>query len=141
MKDAAKGLGVYMGASLKEPDLESDSFYAGFAPKHFDLTTPGNACKMVTIAKKGINKSDWDYTECLDFTAYAKKNGMAMRGHNLIWASTGNRNPGWVYNITNTTELENFMIEYITTTIQTIGDYPFAWDAINEAVGDHVVDN
>ena len=92
---------------------------------------------MVTIAKKGINKSDWDYSECLAFRDYAKKNGMAMRGHNLVWASTDNRNPKWVNEMTNYTALENFMIEYVTTTVQTIGDYPFAWDAINEAVSDN----
>ena len=61
---------------------------------------------------------------------------MAMRGHNLVWASTDNRNPKWVNTMTDYTALEAFMIKYVTTTVKTVGDYPFAWDAINEAISD-----
>jgi GH35 family endo-1,4-beta-xylanase len=38
--------------------------------------------------------------------------------------------------MTNFTELEEYMIEYVTNTVKTVGEYPFAWDAINEAVSD-----
>jgi len=59
-----------------------------------------------------------------------------MRGHNLVWASTDNRNPHWVNTMTNFTALEEFMIAYVTHTVKTVGEYPFAWDAINEAISD-----
>jgi GH35 family endo-1,4-beta-xylanase len=62
---------------------------------------------------------------------------MAMRGHNLVWASTDTRNPPWVNTMTNFTQLEEFMLAYVTHTVETIGEYPFAWDAINEAISDH----
>ena len=64
LRVASKGLGVYMGTSLKAPDLVKDSYYAKFAPVHYDLATPENCCKMVSIARKGINKSDWNYSTC-----------------------------------------------------------------------------
>jgi endo-1,4-beta-xylanase len=136
LKDAAKGLGLYMGASLKEPNLEKDAYYAHVAPLDYDLTTPGNACKMTTIARAGIEEKVWNYSECTKFVEFAKKNKLAMRAHNLVWASVDSRNPAWVNAETNFTQLEDFMIEYVTKTVQTVGDYPFAWDAVNEAIDD-----
>ena len=28
-------------------------------------------------------------------------------------------------------------MEYITKTVKTVGDYPYAWDAVNEAISDN----
>ena len=57
----------------------------------------------------------------------------------MIWASMNGvncHNPDFITNEKNATKLEEFMGEYITKTVQAVGDYPIAWDVINEAVSD-----
>ena len=59
-----------------------------------------------------------------------------MRAHNLIWAAPGTHNPQFVIDETDEDKLEDFMLDYINKTITAIGDYPFNWDVVNEAVSD-----
>jgi len=67
---------------------------------------------------------------------FAKNNSQAFRAHNLIWASPGTHNPDFVINQKNEKKQEEFMVDYITKTVKAIGDYPYAWDVVNEAVND-----
>jgi endo-1,4-beta-xylanase len=60
-----------------------------------------------------------------------------MRGHTLIWAALGSHNPDFVLNETDADVLEDFMLDYINKTITAVGDYPFNWDVVNEAVSDN----
>jgi endo-1,4-beta-xylanase len=61
---------------------------------------------------------------------------MAMRAHNLIWGSPGTHNPVFIRNEKNADVLEKYMTKYITETVKAIGDYPIAWDVVNEAIDD-----
>jgi len=57
-----------------------------------------------------------------------------MRAHNLIWGSPGPHNPPFVIAEKDPAVLEKYMIDYINETVKAIGDYPLAWDVINEAI-------
>jgi len=56
----------------------------------------------------------------------------------LIWGAPSTpanpHVPAFVTNETNATKLEEFMVEYINQTMAAVGDYPIAWDVVNEAV-------
>ena len=52
----------------------------------------------------------------------------------MIWAAPGIHNPGFIDAETNSTILEEFMISYINQTVKAMGDYPFVWDVVNEAI-------
>jgi len=58
----------------------------------------------------------------------------------LIWAApytdAHKHNPTFIHDEKNATKLEEFMGEYITKTMHAIGDYPYAWDVVNEAIAD-----
>ena len=110
--------------------MKMDGAYAKLGAKEFSLTTEENACKMNGIAKSFTNL---DPTNCLYTAKYAENNGMAMRGHTLVWGAPKYHNPDFINNEKNATKLENFMNEYIET-VMTKVTYPFAWDVINEAV-------
>lgn len=79
---------------------------------------------MTQIASSAI---DIDVTNCNYTANYAKEHGMAMRGHTLIWGaptSDGHQhNPEFVNNMTDATELEAFMEEYITSVMTNV-TYP-----------------
>merc|ERR1712147_137914 len=95
---------------------------------------------MMQIAK---SYNDLDFTECKYVVENAKNNTQAFRAHNLIWAAPSAKahggsghNPDFILNETNATKLEEFMGEYITKTIKAVGDYPYSWDVVNEAIVD-----
>lgn len=89
---------------------------------------------MIEMAK------DYDkinYEKCQYMVEFARNNSQVFRAHNLIWPAPGTyQNPQFIVDETNTTKKEEFMLEYINKTVRAIGDYPFNWDVINEAVSD-----
>lgn len=116
--------------------MKVDSDYAALGAQEYNLLTEENACKMTNIA---TSFTDLDVTNCNYTANFAKENGMAMRGHTLIWGaptSGGHQhNPEFVNDETNATALEEFMTEYITSVMTNV-TYPQFWDVVNEAVGD-----
>jgi len=92
--------------------------------------TPENACKMKQIAK---SYTDFDFTPCVEAVNWARNNSMQIRAHNLIW-SAPTHSPSFVETETNATKLEAFMESYIQQAMAAVGDYPFVWDVVNEAV-------
>lgn len=118
-------------------DLQNDTEYGKLGAQEYSLLTSENACKMTAIAK---SYTDLDFTGCDYIVHYAKRNGMAMRSHNLIWGSPPNaqhlHNPKFIVDEKNATKLEEFMNEYIQKVMSHVGHYPLAWDVVNEALAD-----
>lgn len=133
LKEGAEGTGMYIGTAVNYRMLKSDLAYSEIPPIEYDLVAPENMCKMNFIAK---SFTDLDYSKCNYVRDYAKENGMAMRFHNLIWGSPGTHNPSFVRNERSPHKLEAFMNSYIEKVMTNVGDYPFAWDVVNEAVTD-----
>lgn len=71
---------------------------------------------------------------------FAKRNGLAYRGHVLIWASpddNGHKIPKFILKENDKGMLEKKMQEYINTAVK--GLYPENvkyWDVVNEAISD-----
>ena len=66
LKDAAKGLGIYIGAAVNYwhiADGFRDNTYYNIAKTDYDLITAESTCKMKPIAK-GWDVSQWDYSKC-----------------------------------------------------------------------------
>jgi endo-1,4-beta-xylanase len=114
LREAAKGTGIYIGAAMNQRYMKKDSDYSVLGAKEYSLLTEENACKMTAIAK---SFTDLDVTNCNYTANFAAANGMAMRGHNLIWGAptkAGHQhNPEFINNEKNATKLEEFMVEYI----------------------------
>lgn len=133
LRNASKGTGIWIGTAINYKHLNEDQDYADRAALEYNLVTGENACKMNTIAK---SFDEFDYTKCNFIVEYAKNSSQQMRAHNLIWAAPGTHNPQFVIDETDQDKLEEFMLDYINKTITAIGDYPFNWDVVNEAVSD-----
>ena len=85
LRVAASKRGIFIGASLKYPDLlNSDQTYNKIAGEQYDLTTPGNACKWTATEPE---KDIYNFTECDYVYNWAKSNNMTFRGHNLCWGN------------------------------------------------------
>lgn len=64
--------------------MKDDHAYAQLGGKEYNLLTGENACKTIQIAKSYTN---FDYSGCDYLANFAKQNGMAMRGHTMVWGS------------------------------------------------------
>lgn len=86
LRGALDGKHFFVGAALNFDHIREDKDYASIAGQEFNLLTAENECKTNTIAQ-AINR--FDFIKCDYIRLYAKKYNMAMRGHNLLWANTG----------------------------------------------------
>jgi len=70
LKEAAKGLGLYMGGTINLHRAQGDQEYLRIFKEQFDLLTAENECKQAYI----LNKWKWDqpnYEGCLEETNFA----------------------------------------------------------------------
>ena len=94
--------------------------------------TSTSHCKMKPIAKSW---TDWDYKMCDAILHYAEKNNMAFRGHATLWAKDPFY-PDFVKQEKSAAKIEDFMKNYIQTTMKRYKGKAFAWDVVNEAITD-----
>lgn len=122
----------YFGSAIDNPEL-ADTAYADILkdPKMFGQTTPGNGQKwQYTEKSQGV----FSYTSGDEIADLAKRNGMILRCHTLVWHS---QLPGWVSSGTWTKEQLTTVIE--THVSNVAGHYKgrcYSWDVVNEALKD-----
>lgn len=83
------------------------------------------------------NPKDFTFYEADTLLDWAEKNGLKMRGHNLMWLRP-DRNPDWLNNYDfgprPATEAERLLREHVTTVCRRYGSRIFTWDVVNEAI-------
>lgn len=92
LREAAEGLGIYIGAAVNLTFFTEDSDYYKMMTEEISIMTPENSCKMPRIA---LNWTARNYSGCDADIDFAKKNGKKFRAHYLLSAS-GHPNPDWI---------------------------------------------
>lgn len=133
LKDVFAGQFKLGTAVLVNEIQNPDSPDAELVRKHFNSLTAGNELK-------------WDATEPVEgqfnFTAadkivnFAMDNGIAMRGHTLVWHS---QTPKWVFydrggNLASKELLYARMKKHIDTVVGRYKGKIYAWDVVNEVI-------
>lgn len=146
LRDAADGLGVYVGSAMKYKNMLADEEVEGgqYASKfleEFDIMTTENWCKPAQMLKSTDDTLDTWYAKfdgCHYMNDWAIENQIAHRGHALVWPSPG-KYPSWFednyYDADGAyaDEVEAWMIDWIITVMNEMGEL-YAWDVMNEAV-------
>ncbi|QMV44559.1 endo-1,4-beta-xylanase [Cohnella cholangitidis] len=120
-----------------EPEQTKDQ-YAKLVSKHYNSLVGSNVMKPVSIMP-AENRFTWDKTDRL--IAFAKKNGMDIRFHTLVWhQQTGE----WMFKdkagaeMTPTPENKKLLLERLETYIRAVvGRYGrdiTDWDVVNEII-------
>jgi endo-1,4-beta-xylanase len=131
-----------VGAAIGLPQTLGER--ARLLTKHFSQVTPGNAMKWdATEPTEGAFR----YADADAIVAFAKANGLRVRGHTLVWH---NQTPAWVFTdaagqpMTATAANKTLLLARLEAHIRAVaGRYAndlYAWDVVNEVIDENQAD-
>lgn len=121
--------GITIGSAANLAALTTDRRYRTQLGQQLGSLTPENEMKWDTIHPA---RDTYDFTQADRLVAYARRNGMQVRGHTLVWQ---NQNPGWLTNGTFTRdEWIAILVDHITTVVGHYRGQIAQWDVVNEAM-------
>ena len=133
LKDLASAKGLIFGSAVNARQVRSDPDYQRILERECGALVCENETKWVALRP---NATAFDFADADLIAAYASTQGMALRGHTLLW-----HHPQWFPDwLTNhdfgarpAAEAERLLTEHIR---QVCAHYPqvFSWDVINETV-------
>lgn len=137
--DSTKGLKDHfandftVGVAVSPRSLKTDE--AALILKHFGSMTPENAMKMGPIHPR---ENEYFWRDADSIAAFAKANGLKLRGHTLCWH---NQAPRWMFtnekgDTVSKTVLLQRLKDHITTVVSRYKGTIYAWDVVNEAISD-----
>jgi GH35 family endo-1,4-beta-xylanase len=140
LKDAADGLGVYIGSAMKYKNMladedEEEPLYASTFVSEFDIATVENWCKPAQMLKSTddtLENSYAKYDGCHYMNDWMIENDIAHRGHALVWPAPG-KYPDWFEALTDDDAIEEHMINWIIEVMNEMGEL-YAWDVVNEVI-------
>jgi endo-1,4-beta-xylanase len=130
LRDSAGPSGLLVGAAV-DPELLPNPSYAQTLGREFDLIVPGNDLKFAEIEPA---PHQFSFCEADRLVAYARVNGMKMRGHNLVWALDL---PKWLTSGNYSgAEAAGILQGHINTVLGHYKGELLDWDVVNEAISD-----
>jgi endo-1,4-beta-xylanase len=137
--DSNKGLKDYydsyfpIGVAVSPYALKTDE--ARLIIQQFNSLTPENAMKMGPMHPK---ENEYYWKDADSIVAFAQRNGMRVRGHNLCWH---NQTPAWMFvdnkgDTVSKAVLLQRLKEHITAVVSRYKGKVYAWDVVNEAISD-----
>src|ERR1039458_1324200 len=127
LRDLAAQRLIHIGAAV-DPSHFVETAYTDTLAREFSQAEPENAMKFGPIHP---GPTTYDFAPADAIVAFAQTNGMAVRGHNLVWY---NQLPTWVTGGNYTPpQLSAILQEHINTVVGRYAGQIYAWDVINEA--------
>ena len=120
-----------IGTALNTAQIEErDTGAARLVPQQFNTATPENIMKAEIIHPEW-NRYNFDMADKL--VAYAKKNGMMVNAHTLIWHS---QLPPFMRRMKNADSVRQYMTNHIQTVAARYDGKVYSWDVVNEALNE-----
>jgi endo-1,4-beta-xylanase len=126
LRAAADMSGHRIGIALSSRRL-GEALYATTARQEFNYVTAENEMKWDQIQREpGV----FDFGRADQIVNFAEQNGMAIKGHTLVWHS---QLPDWVEALATPDEVRATMLAHIDTVVSHYRGRIEAWDVVNEA--------
>ncbi|HET9313992.1 MAG TPA: endo-1,4-beta-xylanase [Vicinamibacteria bacterium] len=131
LRDSASARGLYIGAAAAMGPLRNEPVYAETLRREFNMVVAENAFKMDALRPSATT---FNFTDADALVAFAEANGMAVRGHTLVWHS---QLPGWLTSGNFTRDqVIAIMRDHIMTVMGRYRGRIVHWDVVNEAMAD-----
>lgn len=107
------------------------SSFRAILGREFSVLTPENDMKFDRLHPA---PATYYFAGADSLVAFAQQNGMAVRGHTLVWHQ---QLPKWITNSSpGVDEASQQLIDHVTTVVSHFKGKLFAWDVVNEALND-----
>lgn len=131
LRSLAEARGIAFGAAVAIRPLRSEPQYAEVLRTEFGMVVGENAFKWESIHP---GRTFYNFDDTDEIVAFAEANGMAVRGHTLVWH---NQNPSWLGRALGTRdEAIAVLRDHIHTVVGRYKGRIVAWDVVNEAIDD-----
>ena len=124
---AAKGL-IY-GAAISAKSIASDPEFVDLVLRQTGAVVAENDMKWQFI-NRGKPQDD-DYGRADTVAAFALRNGLVLRGHNLLWYRS---TPGWFFDLPNKRAAEGAIVAHIRSLVGRYRGQIHSWDVVNEPI-------
>ena len=129
LREAADQAGVLIGTAIRD-GFEGDPEYVAALTNDFNSLTAENAMKWAAIQPE---RGRFDFGLADAMVELAEANGMAVRGHTLLWDQEAvDSTPAYVSAITDPDELRALMADHIRTVVGRYRGRIDSWDVVNE---------
>ncbi len=130
IKKYAQAKGIYVGTAVRYTPLfhPAETNYKKLLTKEFNIIVAEDDMKFENL-QTSENNFFFNYADRI--TAFAKSNGMKVRGHTLLWHNQS----GFAANITDPTQASNVLSNHIFTVMRRYSNVVEYWDVVNEAIG------
>jgi endo-1,4-beta-xylanase len=130
LQSLAADRGLVVGTAAEASHLTLGPFVEVMV-REFASVTPGNAMKMGPLRPA---PDSYDFSEADAFVDFAEGQGLAIRGHVLVWHQ---QQPSWLTSGNWSREaMMSILYEHITTVVGRYRGRLYAWDVVNEAFAD-----
>jgi endo-1,4-beta-xylanase len=127
LRQLAARRGIVYGCAVNTTELQDDDF-AGALVREAGILVPEYEMKRgVVEAVRG----KLDFGPCDAILDFVKRQGMAFRGHPLVWHK---RNPGWLDDSALASRDPDLLRGYIQSVIGHFRGRVHSWDVVNEAI-------
>lgn len=131
LRSLAQARHIWVGTAVAVHPLDNDPSYAQLLRKEFNILTPENDMKFEVVHPE---PDRYDFSGADEIVAFARQNGMLVRGHTLVW---DNQLPEWVVNGTfSRSEWLSLLQNHIYMVAGHFRGKVAAWDVVNEALDD-----
>jgi len=131
---------IYIGAAIM-PDYLDETEYAATVAKEFNMIVPENHLKWSFVHPE---KNLYDFSGADKIVKFARKKGMKVRGHTLVWHHSI---PDWLVSFCDNpedakvpflkNELESILRDHIKTVVKRYKGKIQYWDVVNEVFSEN----
>ena len=129
LRKLASEKGLLYGTTISATQISEDSRFVDLVLQQTGIVVAENDMKW-QVMNRGTRGDD-DYGPADTVAAFALENGLALRGHNLLWY---HRTPNWFFDLTSRQEIESAIVERIRGLAGRYRGKVHSWDVVNEPI-------
>jgi endo-1,4-beta-xylanase len=129
LRKLASEKGLLYGTTISARQISEDSRFVDLVLQQTGIVVAENDMKW-QVMNRGTRGDD-DYGPADTVAAFALENGLALRGHNLLWY---HRTPNWFFDLTSRQEIESAIVERIRGLAGRYRGKVHSWDVVNEPI-------
>lgn len=128
LKARAARRGLFFGSGVSTPQIANDPDFAAAVVADCALIVPTVEMKWGVVERR---KGVLDFAAADAIVAFARDNGLAVRGHTAVWHINV---PPWLPTVLATEDGEQIFESHIRDVLGHFGGRPTSWDVVNEAI-------